>query len=119
MKNFFNLIIKTAIIWITATLFPERVTCDSGQALALAIAVFMLITIATGLVSLVLTLLSAKSDNLVFAVIAIIIQVLSGFLELLIANLFVPGFAINGIGTYVVLALVFSYCSVEINLNKN
>jgi cell division protein FtsX len=56
---------------------------------------------------------------LVFTVIAIIIQVLSGFLELLIANLFVPGFAINGVGTYVVLALGFSYCSVEVNLNKN
>ena len=112
MKNFLNLIIKTAIIWIAGAIFPERVTYDSVQALALAIAAFVLITIATDLVSLGLNLLSAKSDILVFTVIAIIIQVLSGFLELLIANLFVPGFAINGVGTYVVLALVFSYCSV-------
>ena len=98
MKNFFRLLIEMFIIWIAAALFPERIAYDSYRTLALVAVTF------------VLTL---------FASMVIIISILTNFAGLVIANQIVPGFTINGIGTYIILTILFAICTTEVSVNKN
>lgn len=118
MKNFFRLLIEMFIIWIAAALFPERIAYDSYRTLALVAVTFVLTWAAIGLLVGLLSIFT-KSAVVFFMIVAIIISIFANFAELVIASHIVPGFVINGIGTYIILTILFAICTTEVSVNKN
>lgn len=127
MKNFFRLLIEMFIIWIAAALFPERIAYDSYRTLALVAVTFVLTWAAIGLLVELLSIFIihkleisiTKSAVVFFMIVAIIILIFANFAELVIASHIVPGFVINGIGTYIILTILFAICTTEVSVNKN
>lgn len=126
MKNFFRLLIEIFIIWIAAALFPERIAYDSYRTLALVAVTFVLTWAAIGLLAELLIFIIRKLEisitktAIVFFMFAtIIISIFGNFAELIIASHIVPGFTINGIGTYIILTILFAICTTEVAVSKN
>lgn len=135
MKNFFRLLIEMFIIWIAAALFPERIAYDSYRTLALVAVTFVFTWVAIDLLEELLNLIIiicklkrfiTKTTIILFTSMVIIISILTNFAGLIIANQIVPGFTINGTGTYIILTILFDYscdlfaiCTTEVSVNKN
>lgn len=126
MKNFFRLLIEMFIIWVAAALFPERIAYDSYRTLALVAVTFVLTWVAIGLLAELLIFIIRKLEisitktAIVFFMFAtIIISIFGNFAELIIASHIVPGFTINGIGTYIILTILFAICTTEVSVSKN
>lgn len=126
MKNFFRLLIEMFIIWVAAALFPERIAYDSYRTLALVAVTFVLTWVAIGLLAELLIFIIRKPEISItktaivfFMFVTIIISILTNFAELVIASHIVPGFVINGIGTYIILTILFAICTTEVSVNKN
>lgn len=126
MKNFFRLLIEMFIIWVAAALFPERIAYDSYRTLALVAVTFVLTWVAIGLLAELLIFIIRKLEisitkiAIVFFMFAtIIISIFGNFAELIIASHIVPGFVINGIGTYIILTILFTICTTEVSVSKN
>lgn len=128
MKNFFRLLIEMFIILVAAALFPERIAYDSYRALALVAVTFVFTWVAIGLLAELLSLIIiicklkrfiAKTTITLFTSMVIIISILTNFAGLVIANQIIPGFAINGTGTYIVLMILFTICTTEVSVNEN
>lgn len=125
MKNFFRLLIEMFIIWVAAALFPERIAYDSYRTLAL-VAVTLLTWVAIGLLAELLIFIIRKLEKSItktaivfFMFVTIIISIFANFAELIIASHIVPGFTINGIGTYIILTILFAICTTEVSVSKN
>lgn len=126
MKNFFRLLIEMFIIWVAAALFPERIAYDSYRTLALVAVTFVLTWVAIGLLAELLIFIIRKPEISItktaivfFMFVTIIISILTNFAGLVIARHIVPGFVINGIGTYIILTILFAICTTEVSVNKN
>lgn len=126
MKNFFRLLIEMFIIWIAAALFPERIAYDSYRTLALVAITFVFTWAVIGLLVELLIISIGKLKRFItrcatafFIIVTIIISIFANFAELIIANHIVPGFVINGIGTYIILTILFAICTTEVSVNKN
>ena len=127
MKNFFRLLIEMFIIWIAAALFPERIAYDSYRTLALVAITFVLTWAVIGLLVELLIISIGKLKRFItrcatafFIIVTTIISIFAtNFAELIIANHIVPGFVINGIGTYIILTILFAICTTEVSVNKN
>ena len=121
MKNFFRLLIEMFIIWVAAALFPERIAYDSYRTLALVAVTFVLTWVVIGLLAELLSLIIiiCKCAIASFIIVVIIISIFTNFAGLVIASHIVPGFAINGIGTYIILTILFAICTTEVSVNKN
>lgn len=125
MKNFFRLLIEILIIWIAAALFPERVAYDSYRTLALVAITFVLTWAVIGLLVELLIISIGKLKRFItrcatafFIIVTISISIFANFAELIIASHIVPGFIINGIGTYIILTILFAICTTEVSVNK-
>jgi len=126
MKNFFRLLIEMFIIWVAAALFPERIAYDSYRTLALVAVTFVLTWVAIGLLAELLIFIIRKLEISItktaivfFMFVTIIISIFANFAELIIASHIVPGFTINGIGTYIILTILFIICTTEVSVSKN
>ena len=113
MKNIVNIIIKAAVIWLAATLFPERVICDSPKTLATAIIVMLIAGFIMGIIVLGIVGLGCAIDNKAVIGLGIVIAILSGIIQLGIATNRVDGFSVAGTGTYIILAIIMSLCSMS------
>lgn len=128
MKNFFRLLIEMFIIWVAAALFPERIAYDSYRTLALVAVTFVLTWVVIGLLAELLSLIIiicklkkfiTKCAIAFFIIVVIIISIFTNFAGLVIASHIVPGFVINGIGTYIILTILFTICTTEVSVSKN
>ena len=124
MKNFFRLLIEIFIIWVTAALFPERIAYDSYRTLALVAVTFVLTWVVIGLLaellSLIIIICKLKKFITKCAIaFFIIVSIFTNFAGLVIASHIVPGFVINGIGTYIILTILFTICTTEVSVSKN
>ena len=97
MRNIINMIIKIAIIWGAAWMFPEYVKIQDTRTMVLVVATLLI-------ASIVLT---------VIMLITIIMALASGIIQLMAAVHFVPGFEIHGKLTYIILALLMAVFSIE------
>ena len=109
-------------------MFPERIAYDSYRTLALVAVTFVLTWVVIGLLAELLSLIIiicklkrfiTKCAIASFIIVVIIISIFTNFAELVIASHIVPGFAINGIGTYIILTILFAICTTEVSVNKN
>lgn len=105
MRNIINMIIKIAIIWGAAWLFPECVKVQDTRTMVLAV-------IMMGV--LILAALPGNGAGIGIAMLITIIMALaSGIIQLMAAVHFVPGFEIHGKLTYIILALLMAVFSIE------
>lgn len=111
MRNIINMIIKIAIIWGAAWLFPEYVKVRDTRTTIL-IASIILAVIMMGV--LILAALPGNGAGIGIAMLITIIMALaSGIILLMAAVHFVPGFEIHGKLTYIILALLMAVFSIE------
>lgn len=105
MRNIINMIIKIAIIWGAAWMFPEYVKIQDTRTM-------VLVVIMMGV--LILAALPGNGVGIGIAMLITIIMALaSGIIQLMAAVHFVPGFEIHGKLTYIILALLMAVFSIE------
>ena len=105
MRNIINMIIKIAIIWGAAWMFPEYVKIQDTRTIVLTV-------IMMGV--LILAALPGNGVGIGIAMLITIIMALaSGIIQLMAAVHFVPGFEIHGKLTYIILALLMAVFSIE------
>lgn len=120
MKNIINYIIKAIIIIAAAYLFPEYVVCADTRSLVLALVCMAITGIVIGVIALgVVVLLACKGKEWTLLIFAVITGLLSGILQLFFSTYFVSGFSINGVGTFIILAIFMSLFSISSSSSKN
>ena len=133
MRNIINMIIKIAIIWGAAWMFPEYVKIQDTRTMVLVVATLLIASIVLTVIMMGVLILAALPGNGVGIGIAmlihccsavsggntfghldsIIMAVASGIIQLMAAVHFVPGFEIHGKLTYIILALLMAVFSIE------
>lgn len=114
MSNVINLVIKAVIIYVGAYLFPEYVVCKNVRTLIFAILIMLL----TGFIFSLITLITLVETSVKYncsgigsITFAFLMGIVSTFSQLIIPSVFLNGFKIHGIITYIILALLFIFCS--------
>lgn len=117
MRNIINMIIKIAIIWGAAWLFPEYVKVQDTRTMVLVVATILIASAVLALITVGVVILVALHGNGTGMGIAMLITVImalaSGVIPLMAAVHFVPGFEIHGALTYIILVLLMSAFSLE------
>ena len=117
MRNIINMIIKIAIIWGAAWLFPEYVKVQDTRTMVLVVATILIASIILAVIMmgvLILAVLPGNGAGIGIAMLITIIMALaSGIIQLMAAVHFVPGFEIHGKLTYIILALLMAVFSIE------
>lgn len=116
MRNIINMIIKIAIIWGAAWLFPECVKVQDARTMVLVVATILIASIILAVMMgvLILAALPGKGTGMVIAMLITVIMALaSGIIQLMAAVHFVPGFEIHGKLTYIILALLMAVFSID------
>lgn len=110
MRNIINMIIKIAIIWGAAWLFPEYVKIQDTRTMVLVVATLLIASIVLAVIMMGVLILAALPGNGagigIAMLITIIMALASGIIQLMAAVHFVPGFEIHGKLTYIILALL-------------
>lgn len=100
MRNIINMIIKIAIIWGAAWLFPEYVKVQDTRTMVLVVATILIASIIMAVVMmgvLILAVLPGNGAGMGIAMLITVIMALaSGIIQLMAAVHFVPGFEIHG-----------------------
>ena len=115
MRNIINMIIKIAIIWGAAWMFPEYVKIQDTRTMVLVVATLLIASIVLTVIMMgVLILAPGNGVGIGIAMLITIIMALaSGIIQLMAAVHFVPGFEIHGKLTYIILALLMAVFSIE------
>lgn len=116
MRNIINMIIKIAIIWGAAWLFPECVKVQDARTMVLVVATILIASIILAVMMgvLILAALPGKGTGMVIAMLITVIMALaSEIIQLMAAVHFVPGFEIHGKLTYIILALLMAVFSID------
>ena len=117
MRNIINMIIKIAIIWGAAWMFPEYVKIQDTRTIVLVVATLLIASIVLTVIMMGALILAALPGNGVGIGIAMLITIImalaSGIIQLMAAVHFVPGFEIHGKLTYIILALLMAVFSIE------
>ena len=113
MRNIINMIIKIAIIWGAAWMFPEYVKIQDTRTMVLVVATLLIASIVLTVIMMGVLILAALPGNGVGIGITIIMALASGIIQLMAAVHFVPGFEIHGKLTYIILALLMAVFSIE------
>lgn len=115
MRNIINMIIKIAIIWGAAWMFPEYVKIQDTRTMVLVVATLLIASIVLTVIMMGVLILAALQGNGVgiAMLITIIMALASGIIQLMAAVHFVPGFEIHGKLTYIILALLMAVFSIE------
>ena len=115
MRNIINMIIKIAIIWGAAWMFPEYVKIQDTRTMVLVVATLLIASIVLTVIMMGVLILAALPGNGVGIgmLITIIMALASGIIQLMAAVHFVPGFEIHGKLTYIILALLMAVFSIE------
>lgn len=117
MRNIINMIIKIAIIWGAAWMFPEYVKIQDTRTMVLVVATLLIASIVLTVIMMGVLILAALPGNGVGIGIAMLITIImalaSGIIQLMAAVHFVPGFEIHGKLTYIILALLMAVFSIE------
>jgi hypothetical protein len=115
MRNIINMIIKIAIIWGAAWMFPEYVKIQDTRTMVLVVATLLIASIVLTVMGvLILAALPGNGVGIGIAMLITIIMALaSGIIQLMAAVHFVPGFEIHGKLTYIILALLMAVFSIE------
>ena len=103
MRNIINMIIKIAIIWGAAWLFPEYVKVQDTRTMVLVVATILIASIILAVIMMGVLILAALPGN----------GAGIGIIQLMAAVHFVPGFEIHGKLTYIILALLMAVFSIE------
>lgn len=107
MRNIINMIIKIAIIWGAAWMFPEYVKIQDTRTMVLVVATLLIASIVLTVIMMRVLILAALPGNGVGIGIAMLITIImalaSGIIQLMAAVHFVPGFEIHGKLTYIIL----------------
>lgn len=117
MRNIINMIIKIAIIWGAAWMFPEYVKIQDTRTMVLVVVTLLIASIVLTVIMMGVLILAALPGNGVGIGIAMLITIImalaSGTIQLMAAVHFVPGFEIHGKLTYIILALLMAVFSIE------
>lgn len=117
MKNIVNIVIRMVIIIGAAWLFPEYVKVQDIRTVALIVVTILIVSNAIGFITIGIIFLAniSRNETLIWItmIIAMIMALISGIIQLVVAAHFVPGFEINGKATYIILALMISVFSLE------
>lgn len=117
MRNIINMIIKIAIIWGAAWLFPEHVKVQDTRTMVLVVTTILIASIILAVIMMGVLILAALPGNGVGIGIAMLITIImalaSGIIQLMAAVHFAPGFEIHGKLTYIILALLMAVFSIE------
>ena len=108
MRNIINMIIKIAIIWGAAWMFPEYVKIQDTRTMVLVVATLLIASIV-----LTVIMMGNGVGIGIAMLITIIMALASGIIQLMAAVHFVPGFEIHGKLTYIILALLMAVFSIE------
>lgn len=119
MKQLLNFGILFGVLFLGNMIVPECIVSDSWQTTLLAAVVCTcaecICGVLTGLLMIMLTWVSAKTDSRILFIATIVIVVAATLavpaIGLLLCSKYVSSFAVNGWFTYVVLALLISLLS--------
>lgn len=121
MKQIINFIITFIILYLGNLIAPDYIVSDSWKTLLLATAIIFVAELIAELIvfviAIITTILDSKfvSEALIIIVYAIVfaIALLSSAIALKVAVNVVPNFAINGIWTYIIVAVLMTFLSVS------
>ena len=100
MRNIINMIIKIAIIWGAAWLFPEYVKIQDTRTMVLVVATLLIASIVLAVIMMGVLILAALPGNGAGIGIAMLITIIMAF-------------EIHGKLTYIILALLMAVFSIE------
>ena len=113
MRNIINMIIKIAIIWGAAWLFPEYVKIQDTRTMVLVVATLLIASIVLTVIMMGVLILAALPGNGVGIGIAMLITIIMALASGIIQLMAAVHFEIHGKLTYIILALLMAVFSIE------